>query len=464
MRTLPLKYKLVLAPGVLIIPVIFVIYLMLSYLEIIGEQNDKIREWASTTDQLRIASSSIQYLQKILPALEDQNITEREDILFNYIEHSRLLKESITHPILQDKISKEKHSILKEQVSLVRYQENLDIPAIAIVLSELAPIIENLNGSLSAQKRTMYIDSNEYIKENTKNLAVISSSVLGLCVILGLALSFWITRSTTTRIKNIAKNANSVCDRTTTAKINVFANDELDELAYCLTDISKKIINNIATEKLLEGAEDERRRIAMDIHDQFLSDLNHFKRELELASKPLDKQVINNLFTRFDEIAHSLRGIIDDLHPQSLEMFGLEAAIHSYINRKLSGNNHPDCFIHIEQRAEMKLSPFQKLSLYRIILESINNIIKHAHCTRYEIDLRETADSLILSIEDNGIGMNFESSIQKSGNGLFNVLQRAQSINATATWTDSRFSSGTKIKLELPAEYLQQNVNKIAYA
>lgn len=69
MQTLPLKYKLVLAPAVIIIPVIFVIFLMLYYLNVIGQQNDAVRDWAHTTDQIRIAITSSEQLKEIVDKL-----------------------------------------------------------------------------------------------------------------------------------------------------------------------------------------------------------------------------------------------------------------------------------------------------------------------------------------------------------------------------------------------------------
>jgi signal transduction histidine kinase len=197
----------------------------------------------------------------------------------------------------------------------------------------------------------------------------------------------------------------------------------------------------------------------MDIHDQFLSDLNIFKRTLNqkinnVKSTPLSNSDINEINSTLDDLAFTLRGIIDDLHPQAIDMFGLEAALQSYLSRKLSSVEHPDYFINIDHLAENQLSIFQKLSLYRIILESIQNIIRHAHCSRYEIDLRIADDFLVLTIDDNGIGMKMNEHTHKRGHGIFNITQRSYSINAEVQWNSSRFSSGTQVLLKLPKKFL----------
>lgn len=464
MRTLPLKYKLILAPAVIIIPVIFVIFLMLYYLNVIGQQNDTVRDWAHTTDQIKIAITSTEQLQIIVDKLPYTQSSENEELLFNYIEQSRVLEGSISNPILRDKIQKETLNELERISGELKFSEKMNIQSTSSKLITLIPKLELLYNSLQAQKRAIYIESNEYTKNKTSTLASISVSVLALCVLLGVILSLWITRSTTSKIKQLAQNANLVCELNPQDNQKNKKFDDLEDIALCLSIISNRMLNTIAAEKLLQGVEKERSRIAMDIHDQFLSDLNIFKRSLNQKfdsqnNGPLCDTDINEINSTLDELAFTLRGIIDDLHPQTLEMFGLEAALQSYLSRKLSAGNHPDYFINIEQEAEKKLSLFQKLSLYRILLESIQNIIRHAHCSRYEIDLRMADDFLILTIDDNGIGMNMDENTSKRGHGIFNITQRTYSIKAKLQWNKSRFSSGTQLLIKLPIHFMNNEKN-----
>lgn len=461
MRTLPLKYKLALAPAVVIIPVIFVIILMLYYLNTIGQQNDAVRNWAHTTDQVRIAITSSKQLKEIVDKLPYAPSSESEELFFSYIELSRVLEGSVTNHILKNKVADETLFELKEASKQLKFNENMDIQATSSTLTFLTPKLEVIYNSLQAQKRAIYIDSNEYVKNKTSTLATISISVLALCVLLGVVLTLWITRSTTLKIKQLAQNANLVCAQNPHNNENK-SFDDLEEIALCLSIISNRMLNAIASERLLQGVEDERRRIAMDIHDQFLSDLNIFKRNLNQkleSSEPqsITESDIDEINTTMDELSCSLRGIIDDLHPQTLDMFGLEAALQSYLSRKLSSENHPEYFINIDRDSEKNLTLFQKLSLYRILLEAIQNIIRHAQCSRYEIDLRLADDMLVLSVEDNGIGMNVEENTRQHGHGIFNITQRAYSINATLAWNKSRFSSGTQLLLTLPIQFINTN-------
>lgn len=462
---MPLKYKLILAPAVIIIPVIFVIFMMLYYLNVIGQQNDTVRNWANTTDQIHIAITSTEQLTLIAEKLSHAQTIENEELIFNYIEQSRVLEESIKNPVLRDKILPTTLNELFIINNELKFNEKMVPLEIKSALEVLSPKLEYLYNSLQAQKRAIYIESNEYIKNKTSSLASISVSVLALCVLLGVTLSLWITRTTTAKIKHLAQNANLVCDLNNENKDKSF--DDLEDLALCLSIISSRMLNNIAAEKLLQSVEDERRRIAMDIHDQFLSDLNIFKRNLNEKFKNknsvlLTNSDINDFNATLDELAFSLRGIIDDLHPQTLNMFGLDAALKSYLERKLSADNLPDYYISIDANAEKRLNFFQKLCLYRIALESIQNIIRHAHCSRYEIDLRITNDYLTFSIEDNGIGMSHDEHTQKRGHGIFNITQRAFTINSEIQWNTSRFSTGTQVLIKLPVAYLNNPANSAA--
>lgn len=459
MQSLPLKYKLILAPAVIIIPVIFVIFLMLYYLNVIGKQNDTVRNWAHTTDQIRIAISSSAQLKTISKKLSHSKSSETEELFFNYIEQSRLLEGSVANPVLKNKVQSDTLDELQKISQEVKFNENMDIESVLTNLAILTPMLEQLYNVLQAQKRAIYIDSNEYVKNKTSTLANISITVLALCVFLGIVLSLWITRSTTSRIRKLAKNANLVCDNSLQGTQESKKIDELEDIALCLSIMSNRMLSTITTEKLLQGIEDERSRIAMDIHDQFLSDLNIFKRSLNqkfsnVNTKPLCDSDFNEINSTLDELAFTLRGIIDDLHPQTLNMFGLEAALQSYLDRKLSSEDHPEYYINIDHGIENQLSLFQKLSLYRILLESIQNIIRHAHCSRYEIDLRVAGDFLVLTIDDNGIGMKMDETTLKRGHGIFNITQRAYSINADIHWNTSRFSSGTQVLLKLPKHFL----------
>lgn len=456
MRSLPLKYQIILAPMILIIPILLVILLTLSYLNDIDQQNDTVRDWARATDQLHIGMAAVHSLQDTVALLKQSSGPEAEELLFDYLEQSRLLSGSLKHVALQDKVDTETLSELQAMATEVQYRDDLAIPTVLPVLATLLPRMEYIYRSLQAQKRSIYIASNEDINKITSRLATVSISVLGLCVIMGIFLSVWINKSTTRRLKSLTVSANTLCNQPVKSELKK-PRDELDELASCLSVISQRQLNLLATEKLLEGAEEERRRIAMDIHDQFLSDVASIARSLDDIGQSNDltiedKSQLDNIRTDLAELTTNLRGIIDDLHPSALSMLGLEAALRSFLQRKVSATDAPDYYLSIEPGIDNYLNEHQQLNLYRIILELVSNILRHAHSTRFEINLHLVKDTLILSVEDNGVGFDIKQAIKKGQHGLLNINQRSMAIQAGNEWLSSRFSSGSCFKLHMPID------------
>lgn len=441
---------------ILIIPIVFVILLTLSYLHDIDQQNDMVRDWARATDQLQIGMASIRSLQETTNLLKNSTGSEAEELVFDYLEQSRLLTGSLKHAALVDKVDENTLHELQDLALQVSYRDDIDVDAVLPVLGTLLPRIEYIYRSLQAQKRSIYIASNEDINKITSRLANVSISVLGICVLMGIILSLWINKSTARRLKNLTISANTLCNQPVSAGMKK-PRDELDELASCLSVISQRQLNLLATEKLLEGAEEERRRIAMDIHDQFLSDVATIARSLDDISQSddlssSDKSEIEIIRHELAELTTNLRGIIDDLHPSALSMLGLEAALRSYLQRKVSASEAPDYYISIEPGIDKFLDVHQRLNIYRIILELVSNILRHANSSRFEINLHTVENELVLTVEDNGIGFDIKQALQKGRHGLLNINQRALAIQAATEWSASRFTSGSCFKLHIPIE------------
>lgn len=466
MPSLPIKHQIILAPMVLIVPILFVILLTLSYLKDIGQQNDTVRDWARATDQLQIGMSAIQSLQETSKLLQGDHEQEAEELVFDYLEKSRLLNESLKHPSLIDKTNQETLKELQLLASNVHYSDNMDLAITTPILANLLPRLDYLYRNLQAQKRSIYIDSNEDISRITSQLATISISVLGICVLLGMVLSFWINKSTGRRLRTLTTSASNLCHKPASDIGARKPRDELDELASCLSLISQRQLNLLATEKLLEGAEEERRRIAMDIHDQFLSDVANITRGLDEIENSADmtasdREELQHIQDNLRDLTTNLRAIIDDLHPSALNILGLEAALRSFLERKLSTISSIDYFLSIDKNIDNYLDQHQSLNLYRIILELVNNILRHAHCSRIEINLHPVEQTLILSVEDNGIGFDYQQALEKAGHGLVNINQRALAIQAESQWSASRFSSGSCYKLTIPVKSVVANINKL---
>ncbi len=230
--------------------------------------------------------------------------------------------------------------------------------------------------------------------------------------------------------------------------------------------MTKRLIQVVGTEKLFEGAEDERRRIAMDLHDQTLADLSSILRDLQgFASVGDDpcRQQVQELEISLTRAMSNLRDIMHNLHPQTLDILGLGAALEAHLGRQCEGPGLPQYHFYCNAGiAALGLSRLQQLALYRIGIEAISNVIKHADAGRFEVGLELRDGLLVLSVEDNGRGFSDPSPGDGKGRGLNNLRERARAIGAEVEWLGSRFSSGTRFELRLSVTALleSQSVGK----
>lgn len=205
----------------------------------------------------------------------------------------------------------------------------------------------------------------------------------------------------------------------------------------------------------IAGAQDqERKRIAQDIHDSLGAILSAAKLRLS-ALKDAENSLPDDLKEKYqtslqllDEASSELRNISHNIMPATLSKLGLVAAlknltnsISSYSGLQISFSAH-DFTERLEEQKE--------ISIYRIILELINNVVKHAAATRAIVQLVKHPDSINISVEDNGKGFDYQKALQdKKGIGLGNVLSRVDYMKGTID-IDAVPGRGTMILIDIP--------------
>ncbi|HEY6189298.1 MAG TPA: two-component regulator propeller domain-containing protein [Pyrinomonadaceae bacterium] len=206
--------------------------------------------------------------------------------------------------------------------------------------------------------------------------------------------------------------------------------------------------------QLANEAERERRRISRDLHDQTLADLRHL---LLLADQLPAEQTGNGhpagpnratLRAEIESVSSEIRRICEDLSPSALENVGLAAALEWALTNALT-HAPPECkfeyeFVSDEAIEErIQLAPGERIQIYRIAQEAINNICRHAGATRVRFSINADAeDGLTLTIEDDGRDFDPRDKKMKQGRGLANIRARASLIDADVTWS-KRQSGGT---------------------
>lgn len=202
--------------------------------------------------------------------------------------------------------------------------------------------------------------------------------------------------------------------------------------------VKEKLSIQLFTKQLLEKTEEERKRIAIDLHDSVNNDLLLIKSNLHKSREEIEPKI--------DLLMNHVRAISRNLHPVLFEELGLQDSIEQLVER-VQEHNHFILNTEIDYRS--CLISADELQLYRIIQEAVNNMIKYSKAEAAIIILNEHKDKLSIEIKDNGKGFNVEETLSsKKSFGLHNISERAKAINGVAQITSN--SNGTTIKIEIP--------------
>lgn len=191
------------------------------------------------------------------------------------------------------------------------------------------------------------------------------------------------------------------------------------------------------TKRLLDKTEEERRRIASDLHDSVSHELLNLKHSIGVNTVHSGEKI--------DSIIKDIRSISRNLHPVMFEKVGLSASINQMLDRAQSINQ---LMVTSDIVYCGSLSVSDELQVYRIIQEALSNIIKYAEAVAAKIIIRENQDDLMIQIKDNGKGFNVSETLsKKDAFGLHNIIQRSKAIGGQAKIHSDK--NGTVITIDL---------------
>lgn len=228
----------------------------------------------------------------------------------------------------------------------------------------------------------------------------------------------------------------------------------LGTVIYLDTDLQQRNRElAVAREHMQVRAEEERKRIAGDLHDETLPALSAVARmidELYKVENASLSPVPERMRLKLDATIQEMRRVINDLHPSVLETMGFVPALENLCVMLSRDSNVEYAFVDRNGSDDYDLSDFSKLQLYRIVQEALNNVGKHAQATMLEVRLQNHDGCLEISIADNGKGIN-PKAIRKDSHGLLNIRHRAQLIGATVEWRKpAQFPTGTELRVSAP--------------
>jgi len=195
---------------------------------------------------------------------------------------------------------------------------------------------------------------------------------------------------------------------------------------------------------VMETQEQERKRIAEDLHDSLGHLLSTTK--LNLQTLPAGQTQIENSLHLLNQATDEIRNITFNLMPRTLEEGGLIPALNELALRVTNAGS-VKVLLHVHNMEKFILEKQSQFNIYRIIQEAVNNILKHANANEINIQLLGQSDHISIMVEDDGKG--FDPLENKSGRGLKNIATRSLWLKGKIN-IDSRPGHGTTITTEIP--------------
>jgi two-component system, NarL family, sensor histidine kinase UhpB len=201
--------------------------------------------------------------------------------------------------------------------------------------------------------------------------------------------------------------------------------------------------------------EEEKARIAREVHDELGSTLTALKMDLDILGEKLRDapDAIRHKRAAMDKLVESAvattRRIVTDLRPSILDDLGLSAALRW---QAVEFAKHSDTRVQVDAgTTDHQPGREVALALFRIFQETLTNVARHARATEVWVKLATTADALVLQIRDNGVGLSPEDLGKPASHGLRGMRERAQQVGGDVT-VSSQPGSGTTVVISVPRD------------
>jgi signal transduction histidine kinase len=295
-------------------------------------------------------------------------------------------------------------------------------------------------------------------------VSALRNRILGIGALIGvvyLAVAALLARSVTKPILALAQGAGELGSRRFDVRLPVTSEDEIGRLARSFnrmaedlerTTVSKEEYRALAG-RLITAQEDERSRVARELHDHLTQRLaaaaieaGNIERSSAGGPEALQAGLgrIKQQMARLSDDVHRLSR---SLHPAMLDDLGLVAGIEAECRAFFERGGPP---VEFETQGDpARLSRAAQLALYRIVQESLRNIEKHAGARTVRIRIACDAGEARLSIEDDGRGFDRDDPSRRAGIGLASIRERARLLGGDAIIRSSP-GAGTTIEVRVP--------------
>jgi PAS domain S-box-containing protein len=238
--------------------------------------------------------------------------------------------------------------------------------------------------------------------------------------------------------------------------------DELQELTARLQSLNERAFQEhgrriYLSKRLVEILEKERREIAMALHDEAGQTLTTLKMDLEMMEDATDllkqSELLHSAKGKISKLTEFIKNISRQLRPSVLDTLGLLSAVRSLIDQLREDRVEFEIDL-ITKVVPERLDHNKETALFRILQEALNNCIKYADAKKVHISLVEKNKAVLLTVEDDGKGFDYEkvSMFAEQGRGPLGItIMRERAVQQGGTfWVESAPGRGTFISVEVP--------------
>jgi two-component system, NarL family, sensor histidine kinase UhpB len=282
--------------------------------------------------------------------------------------------------------------------------------------------------------------------------------VAGLGVILTLLVNAAILRLALQPVQRLQEAAEQVARGRLEARapVSALSDPEMERLVHTFNRMLDRTLEQrhrgreLAI-RALGAAEEERKRIARELHDGTAQTLAALRVQLRVARRSGDEGTRELLL---DELSEQLGSLVDEirelaggLRPPALDMLGLVPAVEAYVRNVTERTG-----LQIDARFDPiggMLSPEAELALYRVLQEALLNVAKHADAERVSLRLSRQNGRVEAIVSDNGRGFVLEEVSAQRALGLWGMQERASYVGGTVDVV-SRAGEGTRVEIRIP--------------
>lgn len=254
-------------------------------------------------------------------------------------------------------------------------------------------------------------------------------------------------------LRHVAAGAQQIAAGDLTHRVPVGRRDEIGRLATSFNDMAERVAERDAalrqlSKRMLSIQEQERVRIAREVHDELGQALTAMKIDIQHLAKrePGLAEPLGSISRAVDNTVDLVRRIATDLRPAILDDLGVTAALEQQL-RRLRESTGMQTTLTVTEEPELDM--LTGVTLYRIAQEGLANVIRHAEATEVEVSLAVEGDTAVLEIRDNGKGMSREQIASSRSLGLLGMRERAELLGGSVA-IESRPGEGTCVRATLP--------------